>query len=319
MNDTVQIRAVDRVTVLTLQDNYIDLTRRDDSVVIRRAVPVVDMQMKHSILAEHGFSALISVDEGDLSRKMLFDFGFSADGAARNADALGVDLQDVAEMALSHGHMDHTGGIEMLVARIGRRDVPLILHPAAFRAPRFSRVSESVKIMFPVFTREKAAAAGAAVVETDRPYPMLDGTALFLGQIPRTTDFEKGAPSLCCEIDGRETPDPFDDDTAMVFNVRGKGLVVLSGCAHAGIANTVAHARRVTGIDTVMAIMGGFHLGGVDTETVLRPTLAALNGFAPRYIVPTHCTGREAVRMIETAMPDRFILNMAGTRLTFSA
>jgi 7,8-dihydropterin-6-yl-methyl-4-(beta-D-ribofuranosyl)aminobenzene 5'-phosphate synthase len=105
----------------------------------------------------------------------------------------------------------------------------------------------------------------------------------------------------------------------MVFNVRGKGLVVLSGCAHAGIVNTVAHARRVTGIDTVMAIMGGFHLSGTDTDAVIWPTIEALKAFDPTYIVPTHCTGRTAVQMIEKAMPDRFILNMSGTRLTFSA
>ena len=319
MDDTITIKAVERVEVLTLQDNFIDLTQRDNSAVVQRAIPVVDMVMKNSILAEHGFSALVTVTDDTASRKLLFDFGFSADGAARNADSLGVDLSDVAQMALSHGHLDHVGGIQALVGKIGRRDVPLVLHPAAFRTPRFSRMSPEIRIMFPEFTREKAAAAGAAVIETETPYAMLDGTALFLSRIPRTTDFENGAPNLCCEIDGKEQPDPFDDDTAVVFNVRGKGLVVLSGCAHSGIVNTVAYAREVTGIDRVMVIMGGFHLAQVDTDTVLRPTLERLQAFDPEYIVPTHCTGRDAIRTIETIMPDRFILNMSGTKLTFSA
>jgi 7,8-dihydropterin-6-yl-methyl-4-(beta-D-ribofuranosyl)aminobenzene 5'-phosphate synthase len=319
MDATIEIKAVEQVEVLTLQDNFIDLTQQDNSTVVQRAMPVVDMEMRNSILAEHGFSALVTVTDAEASRKLLFDFGFSANGAAKNADSLGADLSDVAQMALSHGHLDHVGGISALVGKIGRRRVPLVLHPAAFRAPRFSRISDAIKIMFPAFTRQTATDAGAAVIETDRPYPMLDDTALFLGQIPRSTAFEKGAPDLCCEIDGQERPDPFDDDTAVVFNVRGKGLVVLSGCAHSGIVNTVEYARRITGIDTVMAIMGGFHLANVDLDTVLRPTLAALAAFNPDYIVPTHCTGREAIRMIETAMPDRFILNMAGTRLRFHA
>lgn len=319
MSATLQIRAVDRVEILTLQDNIIDLVLQDNNAVIQRAMPIVGMEMKNSIQAEHGFSSLITVTDGDASRCMLFDFGFSEQGAAQNADALGADLTVVEEMALSHGHLDHVGGIRQLVEKTGKRDIPLVLHPAAFRNPRFKKISDEFKVYFPAFTREKAEAAGAAVVDTDKPYPMLDHGAAFLGQIPRATTFEQGTPNLFCEIDGREKQDPFDDDSAMVFNVRDKGLVVVSGCAHAGIVNTVAYARQTTGVGQVMAVMGGFHLGGHDVDTVVRPTIDALKAFHPTYIIPTHCTGRLAVQMIEKEMPDQFILNMSGTRLTFSA
>ena len=316
---TIEIKAVDRVEILTLQDNIIDLVQQDNNEVIQRAMPLVGRKMKNSILAEHGFSSLITLTDGDMSRSMLFDFGFSELGAAANADALGADLTRVEAMALSHGHMDHVGGIDALVARTSKADIPLVLHPAAFRNPRFLKVSDTVSIDFPAFTREKAETAGATVVETDKPYALFDQAALFLGQIPRATSFEKGAANLYCQIDGREQPDPFDDDSAMVFNIRQKGLVVLSGCAHAGIVNTLAYARQVTGVDNVMAVMGGFHLSGMDEEQVIRPTIDALKAFHPTYIVPTHCTGRLAVQRIEEAMPDCFILNMSGTRLTFSA
>ena len=315
----IELKAVDRVEILTLQDNTIDLVHQDNSAVIQRAMPLVGTEMKNSILAEHGFSALVTVVEEETSRCMLFDFGFSEHGAAFNADALGADLTRVEALALSHGHLDHVGGLMQLVEKTGQRNLPLVLHPAAFRNPRFLKVTEEFKVIFPAFTREKAKAAGAAVVATDQPYPMLDHAAAFLGQIPRTTEFEKGAPNLCCEIDGREQPDPFDDDSALVFHVRGKGLVVLSGCAHSGIVNTVAYARQVTGVEKVLAVMGGFHLSGMDAEAVIRPTIEALKACAPTYIVPTHCTGRLAVQMIEKEMPDSFILNMSGTRLTFSA
>ena len=319
MSETLHVKAVDRVEILTLQDNTIDLTQQDNSAVVQRAMPLVGMEVRNSILAEHGFSSLITITDGDASRSMLFDFGFSEHGAAFNADALGADLTVVEEMALSHGHLDHVGGIRHLVEKTGKQQLPLVLHPAAFRNPRFLKLSEEFKVYFPAFTREKAAASGAAVVDSDKPYPMLDHAAAFLGHIPRTTAFEKGAPNLFCEIDGQERPDTFDDDSAVVYNVRGQGLVVLSGCAHSGIVNTVTYARQVTGIDKVMAIMGGFHLGGMDMDTVVKPTVDALKAFDPTYIIPTHCTGRQAIQLIEKEMANAFILNMSGTRLTFSA
>ncbi|WP_319408516.1 MBL fold metallo-hydrolase [uncultured Desulfosarcina sp.] len=319
MSETITVKAVDRVEILTLQDNIIDMVAQDNSAVVQRAMPLVGLEVKKSILAEHGFSSLITVTVGDTSRSMLFDFGFSEHGAAFNADALGADLTRVEEMALSHGHLDHVGGISALVEKTGKKDIPLVLHPKAFRNPRFLKISDEFKIYFPAFTRSKAAAAGAAVVDTDKPYAMLDHAAAFLGEIPRITDFEQGAPNLFCEIDGEEQPDPFDDDSAIIFNVRDKGLVVVSGCAHSGIVNTVAHARKISGIQKVMAIMGGFHLAGLDEEKVVKPTIDALKAFNPTYIIPTHCTGRMAVQRIEKEMPSSFLLNMSGTRLTFSA
>jgi len=209
--------------------------------------------------------------------------------------------------------------LEQLTKLVGRKGLELVLHPAAFRHPRYLKISEELKIYFPSFTRDKVRAAGIVLKETVEPLALLDGTLLFLGQIPRRTDFEKGAPSLCYEENGQEKKDTFEDDTAVVVNVKDKGLVVLSGCAHAGIVNTVWQAREVTGVDKVFAVMGGFHLGGPDQAPVIAPTIAALKEINPDYIVPTHCTGRKAVMQIEAAMPAQFILNMSGTRLTFAA
>jgi 7,8-dihydropterin-6-yl-methyl-4-(beta-D-ribofuranosyl)aminobenzene 5'-phosphate synthase len=157
------------------------------------------------------------------------------------------------------------------------------------------------------------------VIETREPYPLLDGSLLFLGEIPRKTAFEKGMPRAHYEEDGQEKWDPIEEDTAVVANVNGKGLVVLSGCAHSGIINTVRYARELTGVDRVLAVMGGFHLTGPDFSDIIEPTTEALKDIGPDYVVPTHCTGRNAVMHIEKEMPDRFLLNMAGTRLTFSA
>ena len=118
---------------------------------------------------------------------------------------------------------------------------------------------------------------------------------------------------------GVEKWDPLEDDTSIVMNLKGKGLIVLSGCAHSGIVNTVHHAIDVTGVDKIHAVIGGFHLSGPGFEPIIGRTTEELKKLEPAYIIPTHCTGRKAIMYIEKEMPDRFMLNMSGTKLTFSA
>ena len=147
---------------------------------------------------------------------------------------------------------------------------------------------------------------------------MLDGNVLFLGGIPHTTDFEKGWPLPHYQKDGKESWDPIEDDSSIVMNLKDKGLVILSGCAHAGIVNTVRYAIETTGIDRIHAIMGGFHLSGPFFEPLIDETARELQKMHPTYVIPTHCTGRKAIMEIEKKMPEQFILNMAGTKLTFT-
>ena len=319
MNGQIVLNEVDKVEIQTLQDNYIELTAMDNSAVILRAKIAKDGVINNSILAEHGYSAIIKTTTGDKTRTMLFDFGFSKDGAAFNADALDVEMGAVEVMALSHGHTDHIGGLERLVKMIGKDEIELVLHPSAFRFPRYLKAREDLKAYFVKFTREMVENTGAKVVETRKPYSLLDGNVLFLGEIERKTDFEKGFPIAHYEEDGVEKWDPIEDDTSIVMNVKGKGLVVLSGCAHSGIVNTVQYARTVTGIDRIFAIMGGFHLSGPAFEPIIGRTTEELKKFKSDYVVPTHCTGRKAIAHIEKEMPDQFIMNMSGTKLTFAA
>ena len=315
----MKVNDVEKVEILTLQDNYIDLVAQDNSDIVQRAMPAESGKLKHSIRAEHGFSAFITVTKNGISRNMLFDFGFSEDGAAFNANALNVDLASVEILALSHGHIDHLGGLEKLVAAGQLQNLSLVLHPGAFVNPRYHKIDETRKVTVPSFSYELAERAGVKLIQSKLPYQLLDGDVLFLGEIPRTTPYEKGAPNMFYLEDGEEKPDPFLDDTGIVFNVKGKGLVVLTGCAHSGIVNTVSYAREVTGIPQIMTIMGGFHLSGADFDEVISPTVAGLKELNPTHIIPTHCTGRPAIMHVEKEMPEAFLLNMAGTKLTFSA
>ena len=315
-----KITEVDKVEIITLLDNYIDITVGDNSEVISRPSTIRDGEVRNSILAEHGFSAIIKTTVNGTTRTMLFDFGFSPIGAAFNARALDIPMEEVEIMALSHGHSDHTGGIDELTRMIGRPGIGLVLHPIAFTYPRYIKVSKNFKRRFPKLTRESLEAKGITIIETTAPYPLLDGQILFLGEVERTTPFEKGLPTAFRENRNEEEEwDPMEDDTGVAMHVKGKGLVVLSGCAHSGIVNTVTHARKVAGVEKVHAIMGGFHLGGPLFESIVEPTTEGLKAFSPDYVIPCHCTGRNAIMHIEREMPDQFILNMSGTKLTFSA
>ncbi|MCX5834121.1 MAG: MBL fold metallo-hydrolase [Deltaproteobacteria bacterium] len=314
----IEIKEVGSVEILSLQDNYIEITASDNSDVVTRAKAVKDGEIKNSVLAEHGFSAVVRISSGGKKRTLLFDFGFSKDGAAYNADLLGIDLKEVEVMVLSHGHSDHLGGLESLVGRIGRKGIPLVLHPAAFKPSRYLKFGEK-RHYFPAVTRARFEKLGIRLIETRAPYSLLGGQALFLGEVRRETAFEKGMPMAHFEDKGSEKWDPIEEDSALVMNLKGKGLIVLSGCAHSGIINTVKFAREITGIEKIHAVMGGFHLAGPTFESIIGKTADALKKIDPAYVIPCHCTGRKAVMAIEKKMPDQFLLNMAGTRLTFRA
>jgi 7,8-dihydropterin-6-yl-methyl-4-(beta-D-ribofuranosyl)aminobenzene 5'-phosphate synthase len=202
---------------------------------------------------------------------------------------------------------------------IGKGEIPLIVHPGVFKSPRYLKYGEGARIHFPRFTREMALQAGFRVLESSEPYPLLDGHVLFLGEIPRETGFEQGMPNACVEENGVEVWDRIVDDTSIVMNLKGKGLIILSGCSHAGIVNTVRYALDVTGIPRVHVVMGGFHLSGPLFEPIIDVTTEEVKKLNPAYVIPCHCTGRKAVMTMEREMPGQFILNMAGTTLTFAA
>jgi 7,8-dihydropterin-6-yl-methyl-4-(beta-D-ribofuranosyl)aminobenzene 5'-phosphate synthase len=148
------------------------------------------------------------------------------------------------------------------------------------------KITDDFSVFFPPFTRQNAESAKTELVETETPYPMLGNQSLFLSQIERTTEFEKGVLSLWFGKGDKAQPDSFEDDTGLAFVVKDKGLVVISGCAHAGIVNTVQYARKITGVDKVYAVMGGFHLSGPDQAPVIKPTIEALLKIDTAWIGP---------------------------------
>jgi 7,8-dihydropterin-6-yl-methyl-4-(beta-D-ribofuranosyl)aminobenzene 5'-phosphate synthase len=261
-------------------------------------------------IAEHGFSTLIRVFQGKKKVSILFDTGVSADGVVENVKCMGLELGDVEYIVLSHGHYDHFGGLLSVLQTINKPNLPVILHEDMF-ANRGTTNSSGGINLYPEFPPIEELGS-AQVIKTKQPFLIADAI-LVTGEIPRETSFEKGFSKQMALRKGTWQPDPLMmDDRAVVFNVSGKGLVVISGCAHAGIINTITYSQQVSGTSDVYAVMGGFHLAGKENENRIEPTVKELKRINPQLIVPMHCTGWKAMFAISEAFPDAFVWNSVG-------
>lgn len=320
MNKLIKLKESRSVEVTVLQDNYVDVFAGDSSDVVKRPVLAKrlesgDLKLTSSPIAEFGFSSFITVSADEGSRSVLFDFGCSPSGALFNADLLSVDLESADELVLSHGHLDHFGGLGMMAERL--KGKKLYMHPGAFRKKRYIRIPGGKRLYFPELSEETIEEYGVIPEKTSSPRLILGGYSLFLGEIPERCSFEKGMENAFYEEEGTEKKDCTEDDTALVFNVADKGLVIISGCAHSGIVNTVEYAAELTGISRIYAVAGGFHLTGDAYKDRIDPTVDALKKFNPEYIVPAHCTGRDACRKISEEMPEQYLMSMSGTKFIF--
>jgi 7,8-dihydropterin-6-yl-methyl-4-(beta-D-ribofuranosyl)aminobenzene 5'-phosphate synthase len=293
------------VTVTLAVDNYSD--------VLLESVPTIDRygNTDEPLLAEHGFSAHIQL--GKAGEEILLDAGVSAVSLPHNFSRLGLDPLAVSQVVISHGHPDHTGALEGLLALKGER-TPVVVHPDAF-FERWRRLSDGTFDGPRQQDRRAWEDAGALIVSIGEPYELAPG-CLATGPVPRRTDFEK-VTSAAFRTEGSErVSDQILDDQSIVINVKGKGLVVISGCAHAGIVNTVLYAREISAVDRVWAVLGGFHLGSAGEEQVGR-TIAELKALDPKLVMPCHCTGFEATRRFAEEMPGQFVVGAVGTTLKF--
>jgi 7,8-dihydropterin-6-yl-methyl-4-(beta-D-ribofuranosyl)aminobenzene 5'-phosphate synthase len=326
--DPITLEPVDEVVLTTLVDNSYD-GLMEDAGPARRArlsgLPTVpapqfaELRTFAGLVAEHGFSALVTVRRSGTTHTLLFDTGVSPDGLATNAERLGVDVGAIEAVVLSHGHFDHAGGFVGLSRLRAGRALPLTVHPLVWSRRRFA-VPGRPGWELPTLSRGALEAEGFTVVERRQPSLLLDGSVLVTGEVDRTTEFEHGLPFHEAWRDDGWDPDPLIvDEQALAVHVRGQGLVVLTGCGHAGAVNIARHALRLTGVGHLHALAGGFHLGGRAFEPLIEPTVAAFGELAPDVLVPGHCTGWKAQHRLGAALPDAFVPNAVGTSYTFAA
>jgi 7,8-dihydropterin-6-yl-methyl-4-(beta-D-ribofuranosyl)aminobenzene 5'-phosphate synthase len=314
----VQLAPVDRVEVLSLMDNQVDVLMANTAVA-KRAARHRNQFERPQLRAEHGVSMLVTVERAGRRDTLLFDTGVTPDGVLHNLTALEVDLADVRALVLSHGHTDHVGGIRGMLARYARWRLPILVHPDAFLERR-QVFPDGQEIYLIPPKRQDFEREGLELVVEEHPAFLLEDAVLISGQIARTTDFEKGMPTQQARVDGVWQPDPWiHDDQAVIVHLRGRGLVILSGCGHAGIINTIRAARQLTGVEPIHAVIGGFHLTGALFEPIIAPTVAALKEIGPAVLVPQHCTGWKAHLSLARELSDAYTPNSVGTRLELVA
>jgi 7,8-dihydropterin-6-yl-methyl-4-(beta-D-ribofuranosyl)aminobenzene 5'-phosphate synthase len=316
------------VEITVLVDNWADLLLESTESVKRYT--------REPLLAEHGFAALIQLKGERVS--ILWDAGITSMALMENARRMGIDLVQIEKIALSHGHGDHTAAMADVLKAMGAQPrarkwgkdvtmqeigswiqdhkVPLIAHPAAFRE-RWAVRKDGSKFG-PGVPPPRAVweAAGADIILSEDPYQLASG-CWTTGVVPRLSFERAGTPPTRAYREGDElVRDYLEDDQSIVIHVEDKGLVVVSGCAHAGIVNTVNYAREISGVGRVWAILGGFHLAPATDEEIQR-TIDEIRRMRPRMVVPSHCTGFRAIAEFSRQMPDEFVLGAVGTTYLF--
>lgn len=314
------ISTCDRLTVRILDENYIDMLLTDGPSV-RRFGMARHFDPKDGVpWAENGLSYLVDVQSGSQVRRVLFDAGFSSEVVLHNMGLLGIEPASIDHVVLSHGHPDHCRGIIGVLEAISR-PVPVAIHPHAFY-PRYIRAGSGHPMTFINlgFGAEEIQRAGGRIVVTKSPLEIAMGLTTS-GEVERSVDFEREVPAGRYHVlDGELATDEIIDDQALFAHVRGLGLVVLSGCAHSGIVNTIRHGLALTGATRLHAVLGGFHLGhpGISDEKIER-TADALAELAPTMVSPMHCSGFRAWEAVGDRLPEAFTLMTAAATVDFAA
>lgn len=266
-------------------------------------------------LAQHGISLLVDVQTDNGESRILVDAGQSPEPILDNMSILQVDPTTIDIIFLSHCHDDHTGGLVGILQAIDRPGVPVVAHPSIFRRsyllkPRLRHIG-----MPSVDAHAEVVKSGGAPVLLSKPARLCPGV-LSTGEVERTTDFESPTLEAYNLQAGALVPDPLLDDLSLVVDVRDVGLVIVTGCSHAGIVNIVRHAKSITGIDTVGGIVGGLHL--VDAhENRIQKTVRELSNEPTLRVCAGHCTGFSASAALQDAFGARFSLIHAGEQIEF--
>jgi 7,8-dihydropterin-6-yl-methyl-4-(beta-D-ribofuranosyl)aminobenzene 5'-phosphate synthase len=335
------IPRVDRLVMTHVVDNVYDVFARGGTVgeLTVQRTPLRPGQT--SLLAEHGLAYHLESVRGSERREILLDFALTQGSLLNNYAALSVEPTRADAFILSHGHRDHYGALPE-VARLteGKLKPGLTLYAGGEDTfcQRVVATGDGGRIDQGRLDRPALEARGLRVVLARQP-TVVSGHAFVSGQIPRVTDFEKppaaarlvaGASDSACAASlhfppgalqvevkpGDLVPDNFQGEIATVYDVKDRGLVIITSCGHAGVINSVRQVQKVSGIDRVHAVVGGFHLAPAPDAVVAR-TVDALKAIDPDYILPMHCTGWNTITAIQRLMPAKLVMPSAGTRVVF--
>lgn len=270
------------------------------TILVENTTPMPGFQ------GEYGFAALVAVDE----KKILFDTG-SADALLKNAAAGGIDLAQIGDLVISHGHFDHTGGVIPFLQT--SRNKRVYAHAGIF-IPRYAVLGEYKRVIGVPFPSQEIDSNHAEFIITNE-FTEISPGVFVTGEIPRNTNYEDVGGPFYVAVGERMVPDVIYDDMAMVIN-HPEGLIVISGCAHAGIINTLEYARFKTGQKKVKAFIGGTHLAGASEER-MNKTISALEKLDVEQIIACHCTGFDAMVRLRNALGHRVIKGETAMNFEF--
>ena len=287
----IELKALPKVTVSVLVEN------------MAGSAPTLDAP----VLGEWGLSLFIDTDQ----HRILLDTG-AGNVLINNARAMGIDLAKTEALVISHEHFDHTGGLEKLLQAAGPMD--LFVSPEAFGAKYFKAGPRAVKHVMPL-SPEQLRVRVRKLVETREPTLICDGV-MVTGQIPRVIDFEDtGLVGRAFLDEECKIPDPILDDQAIFFRVP-EGLVILLGCGHAGLVNTIRYVSELLAEPRIYAVIGGTHLIGASPDR-LQKTIEALKKYDVQKIMLAHCTGVQSYVELAKALPGRCFWPATGSRIRF--
>jgi 7,8-dihydropterin-6-yl-methyl-4-(beta-D-ribofuranosyl)aminobenzene 5'-phosphate synthase len=336
-----KVPEVDKLAVRVVTDSYHHAFERSTKIgpleVVRFGFAVSPTEPpKRALQNEWGLAWHIESQRGAETKQVLFDFGYTPETLLNNLALLGVDPSKLDAIALSHGHFDHFGGmVGFLEATKGKlkKDLPFYLGSEECFCTRELNVPGNPG-KFGSLDREAIKQAGLVVTFAEKP-SLLASHGFTTGFIP-AENFEKVlSPTkmsvglqggLGCEPEkvnpAKRTlvsvPDDFEHEQSTVYNVKGRGLVIMTSCGHRGVVNSVRTAVKVSGIDKVHAVLGGFHLAPHPTE-YLQQTIDGLKAFNPDFVIPMHCSGEAFISLAQAQFGPRFVRSSTGTRFVFSA